>query len=397
MKAFLPLATEALTSQGPIELITALQRPVRIPLQSWVADAEGKLDNMEINARLRVAENYEDLAKIYNQAALMVAFSGDASTARDVCRAQICLIQILTCGSNKAPFLSCAIQAWINLARLDRISGAYEAAAAKLNLLRDAMVLKPTSLADMSIDVQDWSALRQLRPKLDLFLHVVWYSETFSLLLRGHQFREVICLSTRNYGSIADDRLLSVFVEAALIAFCNFGEGTGDFRSRIDGLSIPDLHRLIIRLRIAQYDARWGESRFDAEAVDDLVRQVRALMACGAIGVGFLALTRALLDLLIKAGEKEAALDIAETAYRFSTALGDEVFRIQFASFIGFHRADVIWRDLCRELMGNTWYVGICEVGRYGGQLATGRSALDTLAHRLIGLPDKIKFAASAN
>jgi len=99
-------------SFGITDTLLDTGRVIRLPFEEWVP---------EICAKLESAGSIEDTWAALNNAALVFVYARQPELARD-----ICTHQLQWAGQNELPEL--AIQPWINLGRLCRRAGHYEAA-----------------------------------------------------------------------------------------------------------------------------------------------------------------------------------------------------------------------------------------------------------------------------
>lgn len=98
-------------------------RIIRYPLSHWIKKLQNKLAGLSHASIYDNAENIlDDFAVVINQSSFVVALLGNADCAKAICNKAIEYYYTVYTINNNHEFLCQAIQPWINIARLERIS-----------------------------------------------------------------------------------------------------------------------------------------------------------------------------------------------------------------------------------------------------------------------------------
>jgi hypothetical protein len=145
------------------DLLLPSDRIARLDLQVWAAN---------LIDRLQVSEpDPASLSVVLNNAALVFAHLGRLEQARWVCNAHIGWVRQLAASGDTSPVH--ALQPWINLGRIELLTGNPAAAQAYFDLVRPMQECRPVQLGSLTIEPADWPGMLAVEPQLPAVLRSV--------------------------------------------------------------------------------------------------------------------------------------------------------------------------------------------------------------------------------
>ncbi len=171
---------ETIYLKAPRELLTAFDRPVRLPLPIQIETLVRSRPPAPPTDRSSV----EAWARLFNQLALIELHFGRVDCAADLCRWQIDWVArqlVPALGQGYAVF---AFQPWVNLARLDLRMGRRGEGIARLAMVRQGAHGGAVTLRTVAAARRHHEAMCDLVPELPAFLGNVYMTELLLLAIR---------------------------------------------------------------------------------------------------------------------------------------------------------------------------------------------------------------------
>lgn len=138
------------------DLLLPSDRIARLDLPVWAAT---------LVHRLQVSRpDPASLSMVLNNAGLVFAHLGRFEQARWVCNAHIGWVGRLAASGDTSPVH--ALQPWINLGRLELLTGNPAAAQAHFDLVRPMRERRPVRLGPVTLEPADWPAMIAVEPQL---------------------------------------------------------------------------------------------------------------------------------------------------------------------------------------------------------------------------------------
>ncbi len=193
-----------------IELLTAFERPARLPIPEQLAALMARMDAVE------GADGPGEMASILNRAALMEVQFGRPDKAAALCWLQIHWVIKRVFPRYGVSQLFLVFQPWINLARLDRHARRYGAARRKLAKLHNVWSGQSACLAGLILDKDKGASVLDADAYVRSFLRNTHLTERLLLGL-GSQGEESLVDAADLPGVSASVRCQSIVAEAKLL------------------------------------------------------------------------------------------------------------------------------------------------------------------------------------
>jgi hypothetical protein len=360
--------------ETPVELLTTLERPTRRALKMVVSELHSALDNVAMwrSAPFQYAER---VCMCFNRAGLIEAAMRRPHHAVALCEAQLVWIGQLADRTRSRTVLLFALQAWLNLARLDRIL--HRSAADRLELFLAACRSEPVRLGPVVIQRSDWTGLAEKSPGLFRFLYGAWLNETLLGALREGQHDRVRATTERVIADRLLDGFQAVLAEAELMMRrCHATRGGG-------ALQLPDamssVHRDIIALRSAEADIASDKVRSAGQAASTLAELARRTLASENDDTRLAILQHVVAALSVV--DPESAGAMAVLGCERASAMGDEVSLAWFATVCAENDGCAVWKRKLKQLRDTSWYPACGTIGNVAAV-----EGITRLSQRLIGM-----------
>ncbi|MFL5385176.1 MAG: hypothetical protein ACJ8GN_21875 [Longimicrobiaceae bacterium] len=323
-----PVAADAPAATIATGLLLPQDRVPRAPLGTWASRLVGELEagRRALRQPRRVAGL---VAGIANNAALMAAYVGSRATAERLCKRQMTWQRRLARRSGDPAITAHAIQPWINLGRLEAVTGNWSGAVSRFARLAGYRLDGWVEVDCIRIDGSGWQAVAPSREKLEQTLDAVYVVDSLKALLMNRRFEEAAAFAN-GLGADRDGGLLQRADEARVVSACRLG----DFRTarRVAEAAEAETggwNRAVFRLRLAEVLACSGDmtgARGVLRPLAEVVAQVSAERKCDArLLYAFQRLSTACAE----AGLHDEALALARDLHTGARATGDEVFEIE--------------------------------------------------------------------
>lgn len=330
-------------------------RIIRKDITLWLSELLNQADAVALQSH---PENYfTQLATLFNLSALLFCFIGQLQRAKDLCKKQFDIFYQLT--QQNAQLARYLFQPWINLGRIDRMSGLFDQALEKFSLLNrlkenstltfDQYALpSATLLAAIRIDKTVLNAV-----KLCSFLEPI-KTKLAAKRYAGIQF------SVADYGRKKNLTLLSIAYEAAIIACAKLGRlhealyltqvainEASPHLMQIFLLHQADIFFLLNDERAAQnYQQISHLVAYSAKYPLDINRALFAASAAGQF---------------LQKGFVDLAYSTYKTALFFAEKLADQLLMVECLEALLKLKNKAIWAKQLRNIIQQTGYAAILQ------------------------------------
>jgi hypothetical protein len=298
------------------DLLLPSDRIARLDLKIW---ARSLVDRLRVSV-----PDPGPLSVVLNNAALVFAHLGRLDQARWVCNAHIGWVGQLAAAGDTSPVH--ALQPWINLGRIELLTGNATAAHAYFDLVRPMQERRPLWLGPVRLRPEDWPAMLAVEPQLPTVLRSVRLLDGVRCWFIPGDYRGALHWLDR----VEQDEQLAPeagICEARVISHVELAEH--DRAIAAAGLRQPDSFvGMAIRLHLARSAWLRGRPELAGDYTDE---------AAGALlGLGWSAIDRPVLPRLFRLleaatraaralGRDDLARQLAETLFDNAVRAGDQV------------------------------------------------------------------------
>lgn len=223
------VANPALTGYAPSgELLVALEPldlPVFVPLRDWASHILGSLARYAPQAGSETldAHSYAGVSGCFNQAGLIETCFGRMGHAATICELALEWLTKWLPRTGDLSLARLAFQPYINLGRLERITGDTDCALERFAKLRLSTVHRvPFMLGPMRVSRQYWDAMRSAKPAIAGLFVTVSAVESVKTLLKAKRYSAVLEYIADKRG-LEDTAANDAFTEAAALAWTATG------------------------------------------------------------------------------------------------------------------------------------------------------------------------------
>jgi hypothetical protein len=336
---------------------------VRLALPSWSQRVAEYLANYKASLAT-TTPTYPLKSICFNQLGLIECYIGRLERATTSCYAHLEWVSQVVAEQELLAVSQQALDAWINLGRLDVINGAYNEALAKFALLQKAKRGEELTVGALTISDKHWQAIVQARPDFYEFIENVFITDSVKALLKSKDYEAVLSFAISNMTGVGP--LLHDFLtESQLIALCRLGQSEAALElAQQYSLRGSFLHRLIFQLHRAEALAYFGEEKAALQVVTDLDFIMSYFQLDTKPNLSKLFLTARLVKALKTLGQPLAAQRFAQKAYAGAVLLQDETLQLEFLRFILELNAEIEpslniktqWQQCFHSLVEHTCY-----------------------------------------
>lgn len=309
-------------------LLLPQDRIPRLPLSTWAEQLSW--DFAHNLRRLRMVRDLcGAVAANANNTALVATHQGAASVARTLCEHQLRWQHRMSRRSRDNAVAARMVQPWVNLARLDAMSGNWEVALTRLAALRAYRSTGRIELGTRSVPECGWQVVAATRPDFEDSLDCVYVIDSLKVLLLTGRFREAIAFAS-SLGTGFRRGLLEFGMEASIVAKCRLGDAAGAREIALDARAgARGWERVVFTIRLAEVVALEGDQDTAREILAPVTAVVARLSPEKKSELQTLHVLQRLSTLSREVGLDRVARAIAEEVYRGARAAGDEVFEIE--------------------------------------------------------------------
>ncbi|MFW2438212.1 MAG: hypothetical protein ACN4GR_02445 [Arenicellales bacterium] len=284
--------------------------------------------------------------------------------------------------------LSYAFQPWVNLARIDRITGNLSGASERLEVLRKAWCSKSFCFHEIPVQARDWPLLIQRVPELPLYLRYNWVQENLLCALRGefHDRLRGIATEVNNYRS--EHILQDMLLEATLIASRFSGETNDELIETAYENSVQRFPvNIIFSIRYAELLLSQKESNY-TRINSNAMSKIATHLLSGKPTPWQLAVVQPIVGLLWKF-HQITAFTLAKAAYEASHRLGDENLEAWFAAACASaDNSDSFWQTRRQKLAENSWHLAVRSPNNSDHDSRAG--CVDQVAKRVVEFSQEV-------
>lgn len=309
-------------------LLLPQDRIPRAPLAAW---AERLSRDFEQN--LRRLRTVRDLCGAVtsnaNNTALVAAHQGAASVARSLCDLQVRWQHRMSRRSGDTAVAARMLQPWVNLARLDGMSGDWQAALARLAPLRSYRSTGRLYLGPLHVHACGWQVLTATRPEFEDSLDCMYVVDSLKVLLLNARFAEALAFASR-LGADFRRGLVEFGTEASIVAASRLGDTAEARRIAADAADgARGWERVVFKIRLAEAAACDGDLGHAGDVLAPIVALLDKVAPEKKGELQTLYVLQRLSTLCQEVGLDRQARSVAEDVYRGAKAAGDEVFEIE--------------------------------------------------------------------
>lgn len=333
-------------------LLLPQERIPRLPLAAWTGELLSRL--AKCRQTLRNPRDYTlAIAGVTNNAALVAAHEGLLQIARRLCEAQLHWQHRFSRRSRDDAIAGHGIQAWINLGRLDVLSGEWESALARFAPLAGAGGKRRIKLGTIWIDHTAWQVVTTSQPKFAELLDSAYIVDTLKALLLNRRFDEVLAFTpvtgTHHPG-------LSCFLqEASAIAACGLGDFDRALTITTEGeRSTRGWERVVFRLRMAEVLECAGRTADAAAILGPAMQAARGASPVRRGELGPLHIANRIAYACREVGLNQEAVELAAGVLCGARTARDEVLEIESLRILAAEHGP--WAEHLERLEATTAY-----------------------------------------
>jgi hypothetical protein len=306
-------------------LLTPQNRIAREPLTPWAERLAGDL--AEARATVRTTRQLAGrLGFIGNNAGLVAAHRGDMDAAWRITERHLVWHGRQARRSGDAGLTAFGVQPWINLGRLETLTGRWREALSRFAGLAAYDVADRLEMGCVRLTGSAWSSLMASREQFLDYLHTVYVSDSLRAMLMNRRWELVAPFAAR----FEDGPLRWICEEARVVAAC----GLGDFaaaaaRARAAAREAGGWNRAVLRLRLAETHACAGQADRAAEVLAQIAGVVRQLAPEHRADPRLTPVTARLAAACREAGLDEDACAVARDVLEDARAQRDELIQIE--------------------------------------------------------------------
>jgi hypothetical protein len=313
---------------------TALLRPQdripRAPLGRWAGRLSRKLERCLRDERTAGGVS-EQVGSIANNAALIAAHRGEGAVAWRLCERQLWWQHRLSRRARAAAIASRCVQPWVNLARLEALTGRCDAALARLQLLAGRRPGRWLALQPVRADGVGCQPIQHTDGDFEVMLENIYIIDSLKALLQNRRWAEAAEFATRMRRE-GPARLALWSDEAAVVAASRMGDHDGARAAVQAGLGRPEAvawHRATFHLRRAEVEACAGNLNGARGELGRLVQVALRLSPAARSQLQPMYVLVRVAAACAEVGMAKEALQVAGAVYEGACTADDEVMRIE--------------------------------------------------------------------
>lgn len=312
-------------------LLTPDDRIARLPLLSWAEHLVNVIQHISISART-TRTLAERLTSVANNAALIAAMRGDMLTAWTSTERHILWIGRLARRSRAAHVASYAVQPWINLGRIEALTGRWREALARCSTLWVSGLAGQLQLGALRLKDSQWSGIGPSREHCLNFLQQIYVADSLKTMLLNRQF-ELVRPFISN--ASAKGKLAIMCEEACIVADSKMGDHRSAIaRAAIATKSTSGWSGAVMRLRMAEAHACAGELERARKILSQLAALIRQVSAKAKSKPEFMPITARVASACYEMELKDDALSVAIDVLGGASSANDEMIQIEMLQLL---------------------------------------------------------------
>jgi hypothetical protein len=307
-------------------------RIARRPLVPWAESLVGRL--VEARRGIRRTQEYAgELSAVGNNAGLIAASRGDMAEARRLTERQLWWHGRQARRSGDSSLAAHGVQPWVNLGRLESLTGRLPDALARFSGLQNFALADRLELGCVRVEGRAWTALVRSREQFLRFLEVVYVSDSLRAMLLNRRLELVLPFVARCGEMEGTTRWVGE--EARVVAECGLGDPAGAAaRARDAGRETRGWFRAVFHLRRAEALACAGEAEEAAGILGKLAALVEGLSDALMADPQLMAVTARLAGACREAGPPGTGYAVARRVLQGARAAGDELVEIEMLQLL---------------------------------------------------------------
>lgn len=352
-------------------------RIARAPLGKWAGQLIASL-----GIALKEARNSRPLARqiagIANNAALVATHHGETARAWILCERQCCWNDRLSRRSRDVAISANAIQPWVNLGRLEALSGDVRASLERFGHLNDYRETDRLRLGTITVGGTGWQAVAASKGEFQQNLDTVYVVDSLRALQMNHRFVEAIAFASALQAHIPESLTLRAD-EAVIVSRCRLEDFDGARQVAVSAAKrVRGWPRAVFGLRLAEVLVCAGDRGGAASVLGPSAAAVRMVSPETKHDLEVLYMISRLCTACGEVGLEDEMLALARDVYDGASKADDEVFQIESLRILAEHAPAPErgrWREELDRLEETTEYVRY----RRGGKPATPNPVLERL------------------
>jgi hypothetical protein len=300
-------------------------RIIRAPLGPWAARLSGQLDDTLRSTRL-TQQAAAQLGFVGNNAGLIAAHRGDMDVAWRLTQRQLWWQGRLARRSGDASITAHGVQPWVNLGRLEALTGRWREALARFSGLSTYAMADTLQLGCVRLNGHAWTSLMSSREHFVRFLETVYVTDSLKAMLLNRRFEMVPPFAAR----FGEGGVRWICEEAAVVAECREGDPrAAAARAQAAARQAQGWTRAVLRMRAAEAHACAGDTELAAGILSPVARVVRQVSPAQMANPHLMPATARLAGACSEAGLDEDANALAQRVVEGARSSGDELMEIE--------------------------------------------------------------------
>jgi hypothetical protein len=305
-------------------LLMPQDRVARPAVPVWAARLRERLARARAGER-RAWHHAEAVSGLANNAALIAAFQGAADTAEALCRGQIRWQDRMGRRARDPRIAQLGVQPWVNLGRLEALSGDWPAALERFARLRHPGADGRLCLGSARIAADGRSS--DGSTSFGGFLRNVYVGDSLKALLSNRRWEEVLAFAD---GLDGDARTSARVDEARIVAWCRLGEAERAIEAAERGARrAGGWVRAVFALRRAEALGVAGRTDEAAELLASMAGVMARLSPDACARLENLYVVHRVAQACGEVGLREDSAALGGAAARAAVEAEDEVLRIE--------------------------------------------------------------------
>lgn len=336
-------------------ILIPLDRIAREPIGGWAERLLGQL-----NTGLRRVRSTWGIAGeigfVGNNTGLIAAHRGDMDVAWRITQRHLWWQGRLARRSGDTAVTAHGVQPWVNMGRLEALTGRWREALARFSGLSTYAVADTLQLGCVRLAGSAWTSLMSSREHFLRFLETVYVTDSLRAMLLNRRF-ELVPSFAAQFG---DGGLRWICEEATVVAECREGDPlAAAARARSAARQAQGWTRAVLRMRAAEAHACAGETKLAAEILSPVAHVVRQISPAQMAAPHLMPATARLASACSEAGLTVEAHALAQRVLEGARTIRDELIEIEMLRLLAAISPDQereTWETALHDLEHSTEY-----------------------------------------
>ena len=314
-------------------LLMPRDRIARAPLARWATQLRAQLAAARAGA-LSPAELSEEVAVVGNNTSLMATHRADAARARALCEGQARWMAALARRTGIAGIAARVVQPWVNLGRLEAMTGQADAALARFAPLAQLAAGRPAAVAGAWVDPREWRVIARSQAEFRRLMETMWAVDSLRALVQARRVEEVEALAA-TLAMRSHPALALTAAEASAAAWARAGDPAraGEAAAR-GSAACRGWDRAIFELRRGEAAACAGDRAAAAAHLRPLATAIGGLRPERLAELHPLHVAARVAGACHEAGLHAEALALARQVAAAARAANEEVFELEMLRMV---------------------------------------------------------------